>query len=202
MNSSWPSQQNLQKVVKEHTSRFIQNFIDLDYHSLLHTMTVVNWTYVLCKKEGINNSKQNLLMIAAWFHDTGFANKYVGHEEESSRLMNKFLSNHLKSDEIEFISDCILSTHMLHKPLNIYQSILRDADLSHLGAFDYRIWHQRLRNEWSKTLKKEFSDQEWIALNVEFLKCHIYHTDSAKAIFGEEKESNLKKLLEQQTVYA
>ena len=45
---------------------------DYIYHNFNHTLTVVNAVKELCKKEDVEGSEKEMLLVAAWFHDTGY----------------------------------------------------------------------------------------------------------------------------------
>ena len=181
---------SLGSKIREYVSCMITDQISLEYHNLAHTKSVVNWKFHLSKKEQILDDKICLLIIAAWFHDTGFAIDYKDHEVYSVAIMEDFLKNDFKLAEIEFIKDCILATRLLQKPENVYQSIICDEDLAHLGSSDYNMWHQRLRKEWKEVLGRSYTDSEWFELNLEFFKKHNYHTESAKNFFSTAKKMN------------
>ncbi|MEG2102976.1 MAG: HD domain-containing protein, partial [Flavobacterium sp.] len=53
------------------------------YHNFNHTLTVVTAVKELCKKEEVSDSDKEVLIIAAWFHDTGYVHGYDNHEKES-----------------------------------------------------------------------------------------------------------------------
>ena len=180
--------------IRKYVSRFIRTHIDLEYHGLKHTESVVHWTQQLGHYERISKRKLALLTIASWFHDTGFAIKYHGHEEGSITLMKDFLKDELDDFDIQFISNCISATHISYEPKNVYEYLIRDADLAHLGSTDYKHWHLRLRSEWESIDKKKYSDFEWYQLNLEFLNKHYYHTLSARILFNRMKRMNMLEL--------
>ena len=194
MNYNGISYGGIRLRVKKYVTDVFERQVALEYHNIDHVESVVKWTFQLSQMEKIPVDKLYLLIIAAWFHDTGYSITYEQHEQSSITIMEKFLKNDLEPCEIEFISDCISATHPSQKPEDIYQSIICDADLAHLGMDDYNVQHQRLRNEWKEVLGKEYSDNEWCQLNFEFLKKHKYYTSSANYLFNSNKKINALNL--------
>ena len=87
------------------------------YHNLAHTQRVVEKTKELAKASSLSDNEQQLLIIAAWFHDTGFTKTIEGHEKESVKIATTFLaSQQVSEDDINAISKLILATQMDYKP--------------------------------------------------------------------------------------
>ena len=62
--------------------------VNLTYHSVAHTMDVLEKAVEIAKQEGVNNENEIMLLkVAALFHDTGFLEVYMGHEEKSCFIM-------------------------------------------------------------------------------------------------------------------
>ena len=45
---------------------------DYIYHNFNHTLRVVNNVRIIAEAEGLNEEDTETLMMAAWFHDTGY----------------------------------------------------------------------------------------------------------------------------------
>ncbi len=69
--------------------------------------------------------------------------------------------------------------------------IMCDADLEPLGRDYFPYVSELLRKESGK------SKEEWVEIQIKFLKDHEYYTDSAKKLFNRQKQENLKILLRQ-----
>ena len=101
------------------------------YHNLTHTKSVVKKTKELIEGLEIEEAEANKLIIAAWFHDTGYVNGIEGHEEESVKIATEFLKNHTISEEdINTINELILVTKVGKKPKNLLEQVICDADCS------------------------------------------------------------------------
>ncbi len=132
------------------------------------------------------------LLIAALFHDTGNALSYIGHEGLSAVLARLFLEKQgYCEDKISQVVKCIGATTLPQKPMNQYESILCDADLFHLGTKSFFRINKLLRKEWSQALNKNYSDKEWIFMNINFLRSHTYHTRYARLTLEPVKQKNI-----------
>jgi HD superfamily phosphodiesterase len=50
------------------------------YHNINHTLDVYNRAAYLCDRELVNQDEKNDILLAALFHDTGFARRYEANE--------------------------------------------------------------------------------------------------------------------------
>ena len=55
----------------------------LSYHDIEHTEYVVNQSRIIGQNSGLTEEEINTVMVAAWFHDSGFVRASTGHEKES-----------------------------------------------------------------------------------------------------------------------
>lgn len=65
---------------------------ELPFHNLQHTKEVVQNAKYLCAAMDVDEEVTAILVIAAWFHDTGFSVTYKGHEDESKVIASRFLN--------------------------------------------------------------------------------------------------------------
>lgn len=165
------------------------------YHNLQHTTEVVAAAETIGIDAGLSQEQKEILLIAAWLHDTGYANNPRNHEtaamEEAERLLNSWnASTHI----IAGVKAAIEATQMPQQPKDRISEILCDADLHHLASENIDDISERLRKEWELTLNKTYSDDQWIQLNINFFKQHQYFTSYGRTILQERKERNIKKL--------
>ncbi|NNK87046.1 MAG: HD domain-containing protein [Flavobacteriaceae bacterium] len=170
---------------------------DFLYHNLTHTKRVVNKVKELIDGEKIEEPHANMLLLAAWFHDTGYTRGTENHEESSSEIAEKFLSEQgLNSDSIERVKTLIMATVLEHEPQNELEMIIRDADCAHFSSKNYDEIVELLRGELELTQNKDYSDTEWISENIRFFKdVQRFNTDYAINNWQKGKERNLAKLL-------
>ncbi|MGK0329774.1 Pycsar system effector family protein, partial [Polaribacter sp.] len=170
---------------------------DFVYHNLAHTQRVVKKVEVFIEYLKLSEIDAENLLIAAWFHDSGFIKGAENHEQESVKILTHFLQEkNAEIKRIETISALILATKLTHQPVNDLEKIIRDADCAHLGDKSFDDKTALLRREWETQANKKFSDAKWIAININFLtKGHKYHSDYALKNWSKGKDKNLSKLL-------
>ena len=167
------------------------------YHNLAHTQRVVKKVKELMVNMGVNEVDAQNIEIAAWFHDTGFTKSADNHEKESVRIVTDFLKGqNVEEKRIKAISNIILATVMGHKPKNILEKIIVDADCAHLASKNFFDYTSLLRKEWELTGLKTVTYQDWIKENINFFTVqHRFETDYALKNWTKRKEKNLSKLM-------
>lgn len=186
----------------ERTESYVLDFLNQGlkkgfvYHSIAHTQRVVEEANELAEQEQLEEQDKEVLLVAAWFHDTGYVKGLENHEEESSKLATVFLKEADREDLIPAVSAAILATKLTSKPTSLVEEIIRDADCSHLGSKNYEDFSELLRKELELTKELTFSDVDWIADNIDFLSnVHRFHTKSALKSLDKQKGKNLAQLL-------
>jgi len=188
------------KKVEQYATDILKNNMseDLTYHNYDHTKMVVDAATQIGKGEQLSDDDMEVLLIAAWFHDLGYKDSYLGHEEKSKVLSDTFLKNeNVAAAKIEKIAACILSTHVDAVPSNQIEGILCDADMSHIYSGDYEMHALRLRQEWKNTQNVEHTDTEWTKSNLNFISRHQFHSAFAKKNYQKIK-NKLRDSLEKQ----
>lgn len=167
----------------------------LPFHNLQHTMEVYEHVLKIGMYENREMEELEPVLLAALFHDTGNAIVFAGHENYSVTEAGNFLrSQKYPQDNIAMVIDCINATRMPQRPGNSCEKIMCDADLFHLGTRSYRSKNKLLRREWAKFLNTEYSDEEWAALNIQFLEQHRFFTQYGKDVLEPIKRENLNEM--------
>lgn len=166
------------------------------YHNFNHTLGVVDAVNTLSDSENLNPSDKEIILIAAWFHDTGYINGCANHEDLSSAIAADFLKEKEKSDDyIKKVSSLIKATRKDSVPQTLFEKIIKDADYYHLFSEDYALACEFLRTEWENTEQKSFTDKDWAIENRDFLvNKHHFYTDYALKNWQPLKEKNIKKV--------
>lgn len=189
-------------ILIEQSEDFVTNLLKdklsalYSYHNFNHTFSVVNATKELCEKENVNPDDRELLLIAAWFHDTGYISGYENHENESIRIASKFLKEKNQTDEfIKKVGDLISATAKEYIPKNHLEKIIKDADFIHIISPEYISTCELLRLELKNTGIVDFSNLEWATENFKFLMTkHHFYTDYAQKNWQPLKEKNLVRI--------
>ncbi|WP_278552234.1 Pycsar system effector family protein [Elizabethkingia bruuniana] len=165
------------------------------YHNYKHTQEVVANAEILANADNLNEEEKEILLVACWFHDSGYTEDIMLHEEKSCEIAEEFLkAEGVNEDFIRRVKELIMSTKICCKPDNRIENIIRDADSSHLASEDYFTYSDNLRKEWEETLGKNFSKKKWNLDNLRFFRFHQFNTDYAKQNWNPIKEKNLQKI--------
>ena len=165
------------------------------YHNLDHTKEVVTTAEEIGKNSGLSSDDMEMLLIAAWFHDSGITETYNNHEEKSAQIAREFLAmNKYPDEKINTVSNLIIVTKIPQNPKNLLEEIICDADISHIGRKGFNTRSQLLRAEWETLQNKKITDFEWLKSNIEFVAGNKFRTRYAKQNFEKQRLKNLDKL--------
>lgn len=166
------------------------------YHNFIHTAYTVNKAEEIMKNTPVSEEDQEKVLVALWFHDTGYIECALNHEERSVEVMKAFLhQENYPENYIADIEKLILATKIQYEPQNLLEKIVKDADFSHFAGHDYSDISDALRKEWELTNVRCFSNEEWNAGNLDMLKNkHTFYTDYAKENWEPLKKKNIKKI--------
>ncbi|WP_026713925.1 Pycsar system effector family protein [Flavobacterium daejeonense] len=164
------------------------------YHNFNHTTDVVSAVKTLAQSESMDDKTIEMLVVAAWFHDTGYVNEPDNHEEASVQIAAEFLKANGKSEDyIAQVSAFIRATVYHNIPQSIEEKVIKDADFFHFTTENYCDRCELLRSEWKNVKCKQVSDLEWAQENLNMLtQCHQYYTDYAKENWQPLKEKNIR----------
>ena len=170
------------------------------YHNLTHTRRVVKSTKEIIDSLTLEPKEIEVLILAAWLHDTGYIKGSKDHEEKSCAIAKDFLEKQgYNADSIKEVLDIIMATKRYHKPKTIKEQIIRDADASHFGQKSYMETCELLRSELSLLGIAEYTPKEWLNANIQMLKEeHHFNTDYAKENWQPGKNKNIKRLKKEQ----
>ena len=162
------------------------------YHNYTHTSKTVKACKTLSSTYNLTSRDYEILMLAAWFHDTGYVDTYRDHEEASVKIMKAYLSGNYSDDDISEIESLILATKHGAKADGSLQEILQDADYINLGSknFDHRA--DLLRIEWERILQKKYTEMEWAQVQLQFLIETSFKTEEAISRYNEQRELNIR----------
>ena len=161
------------------------------YHNLIHTREVVKAADKIGTYANLTEEEKEILMLSAWFHDTGFKFDYDNHEQKSVEIAKEFLDkNDYPADKTEKIISCILSTKIDQKPSTLIERVMNDADFIHLSKKSYFDKLLLLKSELERTRKEKIIDVEWYEQNLEFLKSHQFYTEYGKTVLNPKVEKN------------
>lgn len=186
--------------IVEKASRFSQKLLKEKlpsaniYHNLNHTKQVVKNAKEIASNCDLTENEMEIILLSAWFHDTGFIKKYEDHENVSAEIADEFLSNNSYSKKrISKVKECIIKTNINYMPENKLEKILCEADLLYLSKPNFIPQANLLRKEW-ENIGIKYSDKEWLQLNINFMKSRPLFTKYVKEKYFKQREKNIKTL--------
>jgi len=150
--------------------------VRLLYHNFHHTCMVVDRAKEIAGNYILDDDQQFVLLLSAWFHDTGhLLSNGEDHETKSVGILQEFLAGKSVPAEIrEQVENCILATKLPANPQNLIEKILCDADLYHLGTKEFIVTNNLVRQEIE--LRNNIHINNWVTASLEFLKSHHFFT--------------------------
>ncbi len=184
---------------ENHIKQFFAEHLSADYvfHDPEHTAQTVSAARTIGEGFKLGDRDMLLLLLATWFHDTGYVQGPEGHEERSCENARAFLKGKISDAELEIVLSCIRATRVPQTPTTLLQQIICDADLSHLGLKIYWERNSKLRQEFALTRNLLMSDQEWVEFEIDFMMKHEYHTMVAQGMLNKRKAKHIQQLLKQ-----
>jgi hypothetical protein len=172
----------------------------IKYHDAEHTLHPIKGVVAVANRialaEKISEHDRELLIAAAYFHDTGYIREYDKNEPIAARMAGRILKLiGYKPAEIKKVQKMILATDLARKPQCLVEKILCDADLDNLGREDFLLLDGRLREGRGARGVDVSDDVKWYRGTLGLLKTHRYYTQSQKKLRGKGKQKNLKRLL-------
>ena len=159
------------------------------YHSYEHAIDVM--------QENLPVDEIEMMALAGLFHDTGFIVMY----DKNEPIWAKIASNYLKSinydkNKIKLIEQIILATDPDYtNPKNIYEKIIKDADMDNLWRDDFQKKSNDIKKELETVKKIKIKDPEWHHSLVDLLISHKFNTDVQRKERDKKKQENLNKMI-------
>jgi predicted metal-dependent HD superfamily phosphohydrolase len=165
----------------------------LTYHTLAHTAYVVKQAHTLADAAQLAAAEKEELLVAAWFHDSGYLDTYDGHEYKSMARAAAWLQEKgIAPARIEVIKNLIRATHRNEAATTELEKIMVDADMSNLAADDFRSRAELIRTEWELVLDKSYSNTDWAELQLNFMLAHKYQSGVGKDRYKKALKANIE----------
>ncbi|MFC2112632.1 Pycsar system effector family protein [Bacteroidota bacterium] len=190
---------NIQEIEKFMRDLFKEKIPkNLGYHDLEHTMYVVDQSILIGRECSLTDQELDIVITAAWFHDSGFSVSALEHEKESQIIAAEYLgSKGLEKSIIDRVLLCIGATKMPQDPGDDkLAQVLCDADMAYLSKDFYLKRTALLRAEWNSISDKKMSKRTYWKETVEMFGDHSYFTDYGKEKLTPGKETNLQLIHE------
>lgn len=146
------------------------------YHSLEHTLDVYAAVIDIAAQEGVEGEDLVLLKTAALYHDSGFTEQDLHHEDASCAIARRTLPGFgYEGRQVERVCTMIQATRIPHQPEDDLSRILCDADLDYLGRTDFERIGALLFAE-LRAYGVLSTELEWNRIQVRFLEEHRFFT--------------------------
>jgi uncharacterized protein len=185
------------KAAKKYILKKLEKELDprLTYHSINHTLDVLESAVRLAETEHIPAKDLLLLKTACLYHDSGMLVTYRGHEEASINICTEVLPTFdYNEEETAVVCRMILTTKLPQCASDHLDKILCDGDLDYLGRPDFFMISHKLKYEWDILDIHPTTLQEWYIIQRDFLSAHRYFTVSAIKLRQSYKLENLKQI--------
>jgi predicted metal-dependent HD superfamily phosphohydrolase len=186
-------------AAQDYVSDLFINKVDkaIHFHTLQHTQEVLAGCETMADYYRLEDEDRFAVMLAAWFHDTGYSSgRALGHENASIELAAKFMNEHRVSPQVtDKVIGCINATRLPQTPHSLIEQIICDSDLFHLGTSDFKEKNKLLREELNDFGNMDLSKKDWRKKNIEFLTKHNYFTSYAKENLDPLKQVYLQELM-------
>lgn len=166
----------------------------LVYHNYKHTFETVKEAKGLGEACNLSPEDQEVLQLAAWFHDTGYIDTYTGHEEKSVESATAYLREQGYPEErLAQVNDCIMATKTGVPAKSLLEEILVDADMANVGKDSFFASAELLRVEWEIFLDQSYSNSEWAQFQLDFLLSMRFRTEHAQRKFSDRLGLNIQE---------
>jgi predicted metal-dependent HD superfamily phosphohydrolase len=193
----------MNSIVKK-ASQFVLDYLNANlsttfiYHNYQHTHYVVSKIEEIIATEALTDEEKEIVLLAGWFHDIGYAIDKAKHEDHSMTIAKKYLDeNNYDASKTAKVLDCINATKLHETPKNKLEAIVHDADFAHLADVNYQAISENLRLEFANTNCGTYSNEAWLQENIKIFKQNKYYTEYANLNWNPIKNENLKALLKQ-----
>ncbi|GAB4499395.1 MAG: hypothetical protein OHK0019_36400 [Saprospiraceae bacterium] len=193
------SNEQILRETEQYVSEYFAKHISPEYvfHDFEHTVQTVAAARTIGEGFELDEHEMLLLVLATWFHDTGYSEGPKNHEERSCNNADHFLRGKISDNDLQTVQSLIRATKLPQNPKTLLEQIICDADLSHLGMETYWDRTGKLRQEFILARKTIMSEQDWVDFELNFMLNHNYHTAVANELFNKRKAKHIQQLIKQ-----
>ena len=184
---------------KKYVNKLLMPLENHYYHSYEHALEVMDRAIYLWKREWLKEDDLEVLWLAWIFHDTGFIIQYDENEEIWAKIEENYLKSILYDKEkIKLIENIILATSPNYKnPTNIYEKIIKDADMDNLWREDFLEKNNNIKKELEIIKNIKIKEPDWKHGSIQLLKEYNFITQVQKKERDDIKSKNLKIMIEE-----
>ncbi len=168
------------------------------YHNYDHAEEVAEVCAELADQAELSRSDKEILVLAGWFHDSGYASMASkGNRDVASgsvQLASQFLKeSEYPEERIDKVSQLIQSVHKEKAPTNTLERLLCDANGSFMGRKRFERRAKLLRLEKEALRKEKLSAYQWSRDLLDMLIQHRFYSPWAQKRFSSRHNKNIIK---------
>ena len=177
------------------TRKYLLSHLDSSflYHNYDHSTEVAEVCELLANDADLPLKEREVLLLAAWFQDTGYAKDHKNLPESSIEIATDFLQRQNQPNEkIDAVAQLISSAFSEESDPNDHLAkILRDANYSYLGRKRFQRRSRLLLMERELVNKTSLTEHERSELLLNTLLDHKFSTEWGYNRYNEQKKTNI-----------
>ena len=194
---------DLLRAASEHVFTLFRNAKPdnpLVFHGFRRTRELVDACKDVADGARLDDKDFEPLLLAAWFHDAGYAAGPDGNHDRSVELLRDFLRDQKQPQELSDAAVACLTRGGNGVPAQgagLREDVLHDAVLVSLATKTYLEDSELLRLEFERRKGKLYSDIDWTQNCIAFFESHPFRTRYAQLEYNAQRAANLVKLHKQ-----
>ncbi|HLF14667.1 MAG TPA: HD domain-containing protein [Bacteroidota bacterium] len=170
----------------------------VSYHDFRHTEETAEACLEIAEACGLSPSEMEIVLLAGWFHDTGYTETAKGHEQRSAAITQEFLKGrHYPPEKLRSVTRCIMATMVPQQPKNLLERVVCDADMLYIGREEFFHKNDLLKAEMEAREGTVIDPAVWLRRSLRFLEDQAYHTDYCRGKLSAGLEKNITTLRKQ-----
>jgi pycsar effector protein len=166
----------------------------LVFHNFGRTRALVDATREVAKGAKLDNGELPVVLLAAWFHDTGYAVGPKGNRKQSAEVARAFLAEQRQPQHFAEEVAAAIQASDSPSPDRLVQEVLHDALLLPIASKNYLALADQFRLERERRNAEVHSDVEWSQICIAFLDNHPFRTRYAQLEYNSGRAGNLVRL--------
>jgi len=166
----------------------------LVFHNFARTRELVASCRDIAKGSKLEDGDLTVVLLAAWFHDAGYAAARDGDRPKSAELARSFLASQKQPQGLaDAVARCIEASDD-GAAGNLVNDVLYDALLVPTATKGYLSEMEQVRLERERRNGEPKTDVEWTQTCIAFLESHPFRTRYAQLEYHERRATNLVAL--------
>jgi hypothetical protein len=166
----------------------------LVFHSFGRARALVDASREVAKGVKLDDGDLPALLLAAWFHDTGYTVGPKGNRKQSAELARTFLAEHRQPQELAEEVVAAIQASDSPSPDKPVQEVLHDALLLPIASKNYLELAEQFRLERERRNGEVHSDVDWSNICIAFFDNNQFRTRYAQLEYNGRRAGNLVRL--------